>query len=252
MKKTAQLTDRFHTAQEIIALPTELLAGFLLEHLEAIRTADPRNSERMLDLHDTVAWIVEQYAKTGFGRTTDLRRVIAEAWNWLMVEGLVALDPESSGGHLFFITRRGMQCRTHDGVEEYRKRRLLSPELLHNAIRDCSLGDYLAGDFESAILKAFRKVEIEMRSACGYSAGETGVPLARKAFQPLPNPGPLTVTTELPGEQQALSDLFAGAMGRFRNPAAHGTRTFDDPIEAAQLLLFASHLMTIIDERRPK
>jgi uncharacterized protein (TIGR02391 family) len=250
MKNTTQLTDRFFTAQEVIALPIELLAGFLLEHLETVRTSDTRNSERMLDLHGTVAWIVEQYAKRGFGRMTDLRRVIAEAWNWLIVEGFVALDPEASGGHLFFITRRGMQCRTHDGVEEYRKRRLLSAELLHDTLRDCSLGDYLAGDFETAILKAFRKVEIEVRSACGYSAGDTGVPLARKAFQP--NSGPLTLTTELPGEQQAMSDLFAGAMGRFRNPAAHGTRSFDDPFEAAQLLLFASQLMTIIDLRRPK
>lgn len=250
MKRATLLTGRFQTAQELIALPTEPLAGFLLEHLEAVRTSDPRNFERALDLHENVTWIVKQYAEKGFGRTTDLQRVIGEAWNWLIVEGLVALDPESSVGHRFFITRRGMQCRTNDGVEEYRKRRLLSAELLHETIRDCSLGDYLAGDFESALLKAFRKVEIEIRSACGYSAGDSGVALARKAFHP--NSGPLTETDELAGEQQAMSDLFAGAMGRFRNPAAHGTRSFDDPFEAAQLLLFASQLMAIIDLRRPK
>ncbi|WP_197532353.1 TIGR02391 family protein [Symmachiella macrocystis] len=251
MTTMLNISDRFKTAQEVLAFPTEILAGFLLEHLREFRTSGSQDSESMLDIHGIVASIVEQYAQRRFLRSADLRRSNGEAWNWLATEGLIALDPDSSNQHGFFITRRGLDCQTHEDVEEYRKRRLLNPDLLHPTVRQIALGEYLIGDFESAGLKAFRKVEIEVRAAGGFSPGDAGVALVRQVFHAAPNAGPLTDTTELSGEQDAMSHLFACAMGRFRNPAAHGTRDFIDPIEAAQLLMFASQLMSIVDERRP-
>jgi hypothetical protein len=138
----AYIFDRFKTAQEILELPTEMLAGFLLEHLETMRKSNPRNSERAFDLYTTSHGISEHYSKLGFGRVTDLRRAIAEVWSWLIVEGHLAVDPENSQGNSCFVTRRGIACGTHEGLEEFRKRRLFSPDLLNKKIRDSSLADY--------------------------------------------------------------------------------------------------------------
>lgn len=131
----AYLEDRFKTAQEILELPTEMLAGFLLEHLETVSKSDPRNSGRAFELCTTARGIAEHYSKDGFGRVTDLRRAIAEVWSWLIVEGQLAVDPEHSHGNWCFVTRRGIECSTHEGLAEFRKRRLFSPGLLNKKIR---------------------------------------------------------------------------------------------------------------------
>ena len=161
------LTDRFEKAEEVLALSPPMLGGFLLEHLETIRGTDIRESERSFEMTGTCYDIAENYKKRGFGRTKDLSRAIAEAWNWLLVEGHLALDPEQSGHLSCFVTRRGIECSTHEGVEQYQQRRLFSADLLTKTIQNLCFADYLAGDFESAVLKAFRQVEIEVRTVGG-------------------------------------------------------------------------------------
>ena len=69
----------------------------------------------------------------------------------------------------------------------------------------------------------------------------------RKAFDV--KSGVLEDPAAEPGERQARSDLFAGAIGSYKNPHSHRNVTLDDPDEAAEIVMLANHLLRIIDAR---
>jgi Protein of unknown function (Hypoth_ymh) len=71
----------------------------------------------------------------------------------------------------------------------------------------------------------------------------------RAAFA-TPN-GPLTDKTLPLGEQEAMGHLFAGAFGVYRNSTAH-RYVPTTPEEAAEVIMFASQLLRIVDRMKPR
>ena len=69
----------------------------------------------------------------------------------------------------------------------------------------------------------------------------------RKAFG---EDGPLTDMTAEKGERERRSDLFAGAIGSYKNPHSHRDVHMEDPEEALEIILLANHLLRIVDARK--
>ena len=88
---------------------------------------------------------------------------------------------------------------------------------------------------------------MRVRRAAGFGNSKIGMPLMRDAFDVAD--GPLTDSSRPPGERQAMSDTFAGAMGLMKNPASHRDTELEDPQEAAEAILRANYLLRIVDRQ---
>jgi uncharacterized protein (TIGR02391 family) len=169
-----------------------------------------------------------------------------EAWAWLETSGCLAQLPRSDTG-FFFVTRRGHQLAERSDTAVFTRSQTLPRHLLHPTIEQKVYSSFLRGEYDSAVFEAFKQVEVAIRAAGAYDNTEIGVSLARKAFNT--DTGPLTDTTVVNAERQALSDLVAGAIGSYKNPHSHRNVTIADASEAAEIVILASHLLKIVDAR---
>lgn len=106
------------------------------------------------------------------------------------------------------------------------------------------------GDYGDAVFLAFRAVEECVRKAGAYADTEIGVELMRRAFDAAK--GPLAKQTDPKPEREVLAHLFAGAIGSYKNPHSHRTVTITDAGEAQEMVMLASHLLRIVDARKPQ
>ena len=119
---------------------------------------------------------------------------------------------------------------------------LLPKRLLHHVVFQKVLPIFMQGSYGPAVFEAFKQVEVAVREAGGYAETDYGTKLMRMAFSP--ENGALTDSQDT--EKQARSDLFAGAIGSYKNPGSHRDVEITAE-EAAGLIIFASHLLRIID-----
>ena len=177
-----------------------------------------------------------------------VRQAIAEALAWLEHAGFVMLDPaQTHSTYWRRLSRRGEKLRNRLQAASYREAAILPVSLVHPAILERSHAAFMRGDHDIAVFSAFKAIEVAVRKAGGYEEGELGTRLMRKAFEPMK--GPLADGLLESGEQQAQSDLFAGAIGAAKNPPSHREIEMSK-VEAARLILFASHLMSIVEKAR--
>jgi uncharacterized protein (TIGR02391 family) len=217
------------SARSIIDLPLESLALAVLENYAASGAWNRHN------------WMLA--ASNALGPGLHLQ-ALAEAWSWLEARGLVVHTPGQSSADARVVTRAGKRAIERGSLDE-----ILAAEriglALHARLEGRIRPIFLLGDYETAAFKAMKEVEVRVRELAGLPNDLVGVKLMREAFNV--NNGPLTDSSHEGGERQARGDLFAGAMGSFKNPTSHRTVTYTDPTEASEVIMLADLLMRILD-----
>jgi uncharacterized protein (TIGR02391 family) len=172
----------------------------------------------------------------------------AEAWNWLEVQGLLVPAPGPNGAAGFrVLSRRAQKLASQDDVAKFARSRRIRKEALNSRIAETVWAAFMRSEFDVAAFQAMKAVEVAVRDAGGFEAGDIGVGLMRKAFHE--DTGPLTDLSAEKSERQARASLFAGAIGCYKNPHSHRDVQIDEADEALEIVLLANHLLRIVDQR---
>ena len=232
------LYDLLPDASVVLAMEPEELGGVFLEMLNAEAGNVPTKVHHANLTNSATLGSYDPLKRDAIGFAA------SEAWNWLVREGMIAPTPgDSFGWH--FVTRRGAELKSRNAVHDYRKASVLPRSMLHPRIVEACWAPYFRGEYDTAVFKAFRELEIEIRAASELPAYMLGTDLARKAFH---EDGPLSDKSAPTSERQALQSIMAGAIGSYKNPHSH-RKVALDAVEAAEMLILASHLLKIVDRQ---
>lgn len=228
-------------AGEVLALPLDDLG------LRVLKDARDNNEWNWQN------WLIAARQRAYPGRK-DVLNVLSEAWAWLLNRGLVVWNPQQSSAGAFVISRQGHQALER-GLPWLRAVQRLDLQLV-TELEAKARPQFLRGDFEAAAFMAMKEVEIRVRAMAGLSDSLVGIKLMQEAFRlpPKDNPDRISEAGALwrsdvdPGESVALMDLFKGAIGLFKNPASHRRVDYNDPTEAAEIVLLADLLLRLLDK----
>lgn len=211
-------------------LPIEKLAYMLLDNF-----------------HKTNSWSAHNWflgAKGHYGSGQHLMH-LSEAWSWLTNKCMIVRDPENLSQESYKVSISGVKALRDKSFEKIIAAERINLNL-HPTLSEKVRPIFLSGDYETACFKAMKEVEVRVRDLSGLGKHEIGARLMRTAFNP--DNGPLTDKNLEGGERNARSDLFAGAMGCFKNPTSHRSVTYSDVNEACEIIFLADLLLRMLDD----
>jgi uncharacterized protein (TIGR02391 family) len=237
------LEDYFPPPDVALELNPEDLAIYLLKFLQ--NQEEMRNST-LLNLYNFVLHgNLEPYAKDKY---EDIAKVLTEAWLWLEREVLIAPKPGQDRNWIYITKRGKILLESSDlDIHVYKRGNLIPIEVLDPVLASKIRHLFIRGDYDTAVFQAFKEVEVRVRKAASLPLQTIGVDLVRQACHP--ESGKLTDYNAIKAEREATSNLFAGAIGLFKNPSSHRDANWEDAGECAELIYFANYLLRLIEKR---
>jgi uncharacterized protein (TIGR02391 family) len=241
------LRSLFPTADALLAVSPDDLAPVLLRLARARLQPVGFWPDSILNERSITGEVDNAYPHY---KKAQVEELVNEGWQCLQRDGLVGPSPGQNGRNGWWsITRAGMAAsESDDAFERVRVSRSFSKALLHPSIADKAWPAIMRRDLDEAVRVSFIAVEVAVREAGKFTAGDIGVDLMRKAFNP--DKGPLTRTSDEPAEREGLMHLFSGAILSYKNPHSHRFVKLSEPREAWEQVMLATHLLGIVDSRR--
>jgi len=248
-----ELPEAIPDADTLLAMEPEELGAKMLFMLRK-RSERSQQSFHLSNLIDEV-WGSTYFERSGTSsrrrypqnKQSEINLALAEAWAWLVAQGLLVPVPAHAGSDGRLLSRRARRFENEAEFARFTVARMLRKEALHPRISDKAWSAFMRGEYDVAVFQAMKAVEVATREAAGLANELLGPKLMRKAFDP--KNGPLTDREAVESEREARSALFAGAIGSYKNPHSHRDVKLDDPAEAAEIVMLANHLLRIIDVR---
>lgn len=233
--------------ETIIDLEPEELAGHLMAWLNDRHAKGvDRNG---LIRHNALQDVFHARIETGIDRAQTLEALknLGAAWSWCEREVFLAPQFGNIGGEVVFITKRGAAIKDQPSFSAWRVRSLLPRGVLHPKVSEVAWPDFLRGDYDSAIFKAFKAVEETVRDVGRFPPELIGTKLTRAAFG---DGKPLSARTPIAAEANGEGDLFTGGIALFKNPGSHRTVGLKDVAAAVEAIMLASLLVRMAESRR--
>lgn len=225
-------------------LPPEQLSAALLRDLNASAEHNRQHDPPIFQLQNycmTESNAYQQHGQPGCSHS------IAAAWGHLVATGMLALAPDQGNHGWYFLTPRGRAIKSELDYLHFRHVSLYPQSAIHPVIKEETYAEFLRGDYETAVFKAFKAVEVAVRPHTLAPPHVVGRDLMVKAFHA--ETGSMRDAAEPTAERESLMELFRGAVGRFKNPTSHREVNFENPAEVIEILQLASLLMGILDRR---
>ena len=231
-----------------VALPVDRLALILLQRLNS--GGGPYGRDNITLGEVSRYWSGRGDAPAPAVGHRAYEQAMSEAFDWLMSKRLIAHDASPHGSNWIVRTKKGYEvAAANDGLRLLEVDDLLAIEL-HAALTAKDVREKFArGDVDEAVWAAVKQVEVSVRAAADAAKGQVGTKLMAWAFKP--GEGPLHDPELESGEQAGIMALYQGLIGSFKNPSSHRHVDFDDPVEAAEIILFADLLLRMLD-RAPR
>ena len=151
------------------------------------------------------------------------------------------------GEEEFYPTKKGFRFLEREFTRVITKYVLMPETYVHPMIVKKSFPLLKNGQFESAVLQAFKTIETRIRKRISADSEDVGVKLIRKAFNP--ENGPLTDYDLPKAEREAFCNYIAGAFGYYKNPCSHRDVEMDF-ISAFVRIVVASDLLKVIEKSK--